>query len=70
MNSAGNIKDWNAASWEGSRRAQLRANLRLTIRERLEGLEALAEISRHFESLRKQGRFYYADHGDDSESRR
>lgn len=42
MNNEG---DWNAATWEGSRRAQIRRSLRLTVRERLEALEALAETS-------------------------
>ena len=37
--------DWNAATWEGSRRAQIRRNLRLTVRERLEALEELTETS-------------------------
>ena len=37
--------DWDAATWEGSRRAQIRRNLRLTVRERLEALEALTETS-------------------------
>lgn len=54
-------KDWDAASWEGSRRAQLRDSLRLTVRERLEALETLAETSRHFEQMRKTGQFHYGD---------
>ena len=37
--------DWDAATWEGSRRAQIRRNLRLTVRERLAALEELAETS-------------------------
>jgi hypothetical protein len=37
--------DWSAATWEGSRRAQIRRNLRLTVRERLEALEDLTETS-------------------------
>lgn len=38
-------ENWDAATWEGSRRAQIRRALRLTVRERLEALEALAETS-------------------------
>ncbi len=38
-------QDWSAATWEGSRRAQIRRNLRLTVRERLEALEELTETS-------------------------
>lgn len=37
--------DWRAATWEGSRRAQIMRSLRLTVRERLEALEALSETS-------------------------
>jgi hypothetical protein len=37
--------DWSTATWEGSRRAQIRRNLRLTVRERLEALEELTETS-------------------------
>lgn len=37
--------DWSAATWEGSRRAMIRRALRLTVRERLEALEALTETS-------------------------
>jgi hypothetical protein len=36
---------WEAATWEGSRRAHLRRALRLSVRERLEVLEALSEAS-------------------------
>ncbi len=38
-------RHWSAATWEGSRRAQIRRALRLTVRERLENLEALTETS-------------------------
>lgn len=37
--------DWANATWEGSRRAQLRAALALTVRERLQAMEALGELS-------------------------
>ena len=37
--------DWSNATWEGSRRAQLRAALALTVRERLLAMEALGELS-------------------------
>ena len=42
---------WEAATWEGSRRAQLRSALALTVRERLEALEALAELSRKLSDM-------------------
>ena len=38
---------WEAATWEGSRREQLRRGLCLTPRERLEAMVALAETARH-----------------------
>jgi len=37
--------DWSNATWEGSRRAQLRAALALTVRERLQAMESLGELS-------------------------
>lgn len=37
--------DWSNATWEGSRRAQLRAALALSVRERLLAMEELAELS-------------------------
>lgn len=36
---------WEAATWEGARRAQLRRALERTVRERLEALESLADTS-------------------------
>jgi hypothetical protein len=36
---------WETATWEGLRREQLRRSLRLTVRERLQALEAMAETS-------------------------
>lgn len=42
---------WETATWEGSRRAQLRAALALTVRERLEALEELAELSRRLAEM-------------------
>lgn len=49
--------EWSEATFEGSRRAQLRRALRLTVRERLEALECLAETSRSLAELRVAGRF-------------
>jgi hypothetical protein len=52
----GNAEDgWEAATWEGSRRAQLRRALTLTVRERLEVLEALAEASGKLGEARLRG---------------
>jgi len=54
-----NIPDesWNICTWEGSRRVQIRHALSLTIRQRLQAAEDLADLSRHFEQLRKQRKF-------------
>lgn len=49
--------DWSLTTWEGSRRAQLRHALTLTVRERLEAAEGLAEVGRRFEEIRRAGGF-------------
>lgn len=49
--------DWSLTTWEGSRRAQLRRWLSLTLRERLEAVEEMDELARHFEEMRRQGKF-------------
>lgn len=54
--------DWETATWEGSRRAQLRAALTLTVRERLQALDELAELAQRLATMpRTQGRS--RDHG-------
>ncbi|HYS74730.1 MAG TPA: hypothetical protein VEM38_01385 [Burkholderiales bacterium] len=48
--------DWETATWEDSRRAQLRAALALTVRERLQALEELAELAQRLATMsRTQG---------------
>ena len=49
-------RGWEAATWEGSRREQLRRSLRLTVRERLEALEALAEAGARLAEVGKRAR--------------
>lgn len=44
--------EWRAGTFEGARRAQLRRALALTVRERLEALEALADASERLARLR------------------
>ena len=47
---------WETATWEGSRRAQMRSALTLTVRERLQALEALAELAQRLANMpRTQG---------------
>jgi hypothetical protein len=49
--------DWETATWEGSRRAQLRAALELTVRERFQALEDMAEMAQRLATMpRTQGR--------------
>jgi hypothetical protein len=45
--------NWKAATWEGSRRAQIRAALRLSVRERLLALQALAGLAQRFAAMPK-----------------
>ncbi len=42
---------WETATWEGSRRAQLRATLALTVRERLEALQELTELAERLAAM-------------------
>jgi hypothetical protein len=47
---------WETATWEGSRRAQVRAALALTVRERLQALQDLAELAERLAAMpRRQG---------------
>jgi len=46
--------DWSNATWEGSRRAQLRAALALSVRERLLAMEALAELAERIAAAPKK----------------
>ncbi len=45
-------KNWDNATWIGSRRAMIRQSLKLTIRERLQALEELTETSKKLASLK------------------
>lgn len=47
---------WEAGTWEGARRSGLRRALRLSVRERLEALETLAETSERLARIRVVGR--------------
>ncbi|MFB6260153.1 MAG: hypothetical protein ABEK42_05575 [Thiohalorhabdaceae bacterium] len=46
---------WEAATWEGSRREQLRRALRLTPRQRLEAMETLSETARSLSERPHEG---------------
>ena len=49
--------DWSVATWEGSRRAQLRHALTFTLRERMEMVEGLADVVRRLQEIRARGGF-------------
>jgi hypothetical protein len=42
---------WQTTTWEGSRRAQLRAALSMTVRERLQALEDLAQLAERLAAM-------------------
>ena len=46
--------DWSAATWEGSRREQIRRSRQLTVRERLEALDEITELAEWLGSLPQQ----------------
>ncbi|OGA51289.1 MAG: hypothetical protein A3F74_07945 [Betaproteobacteria bacterium RIFCSPLOWO2_12_FULL_62_58] len=43
---------WEQTTWEGNRRAQLRHTLTLTLRERLQAVEDMAEVAQRFREMR------------------
>lgn len=45
--------DWSSVTWEGSRRAQLRIALGMSVRERLLAMEALGELSDQLAAMRR-----------------
>ena len=44
--------DWSLTTWEGSRRAQLCRTLAMTMRERMEAMEGLADVARSVQAMR------------------
>lgn len=51
-----NERGWEAATWEGARRAQLRRSLRKSVRQRLAELEELSEVSEMLAGLAERDR--------------
>ena len=50
-------KTWEAATWDGSRRLQLRVALSMTIRQRLQAMEELAVLAQRLAAMpRMSGR--------------
>ena len=54
--------DWSVTTWEGNRRAQLREWCKLSLRERLEALDAMHDIAKTFAEARADGRLSSPDH--------
>jgi hypothetical protein len=46
--------DWSLCTWEGSRRAQQQAFFALSLREKLEAVEEMADLARRFQEERKR----------------
>ncbi len=46
--------DWGLCTWQGSRRAQQESFSALTLREKLEAVEEMADLARRFEEERKR----------------
>lgn len=49
--------DWTLTTWEGVRREQLRRAAALTLRERLQSLEDMAEVTERFRQMHETGKF-------------
>ena len=49
--------DWSLTTWEGSRREQLRHALSLTLRQRLQAVEDMAEVAQRFQEMREAEEF-------------
>jgi hypothetical protein len=47
---------WDETTWDGNRRAQLRRALELTLRERLQAVEDMAEVAERFRQMRARDR--------------
>ena len=44
-------QSWSKATWQGSRSVQLRAALKMTIRQRLQALEELCELAQRLKNM-------------------
>jgi hypothetical protein len=53
--------DWSVTTWEGSRRAQLRRSLKLSLRERLQAIDEMAQLAQAFAQARAEGRLRSPD---------
>ena len=52
---------WDSCTWEGSRRSQIRYALGMNIQQKMEAAEGMADVCRHFQWMRENGKFKQAD---------
>lgn len=50
-------KKWESCRWEGNRRSQIQYALNMNVAQRMEALEGLADVCRHFQWMRENGKF-------------
>jgi hypothetical protein len=55
MNQIPDDFDWNVTTYDGARREQLRRALALTLRERMQFVEDMAEVAERFRQMRETG---------------
>ena len=53
--------DWSLTTWEGSRRAQLRDWMKLSLTEKWQAVEEMADLARETIERRRQQRLPYVD---------
>lgn len=53
--------DWSVTTWEGSRRAQLRRSLELSLRERLQAIDEMAKLAEALVQARAEGKLRSPD---------
>jgi hypothetical protein len=56
MSDEGHPIEWKLTTWEGNRRAQLRRSLSLSLRERLEALDDMADLDAALSRARADGK--------------
>jgi hypothetical protein len=57
MNQIPDDFDWSVTTYDGARREQLRRALALTLRERMQSVEDMAEVAERFRQMRESGKF-------------
>lgn len=57
MNQIPDDFDWSVTTYDGARREQLRRALALTLRERMQSLEDMAEVAERFRQMRETDKF-------------